>query len=67
MTPEEYNYAVFDMDREMPVIEAFAEFPIHPGDVGPSYPLEDLDTGETIELKELWRDGLLVIEFGSFT
>ena len=67
MTPEEYNYSVFEMDREQPVIEAFSEVPLHPGMRAPSFPLEDLDSGELMEMKELWRDGLVIIEFGSFT
>ncbi len=67
MTPEEYNYSVFVMDREMPVIEAFPEVPIPLGSRAPSFPLEDLDTGATVEMSELWRDSLVLIEFGSFT
>jgi len=67
VTPEEYNYSVFEMDREQPVIEAFSEVPLHPGMRAPSFPLEDLDSGELMEMKELWRDGLVIIEFGSFT
>ena len=67
MNREEYNYSVFDMEREQPVIEAFADNPIRPGTRAPSFPLEDLGTGETVEMKELWRDGLVLIEFGSFT
>lgn len=33
----------------------------------PSFALEDLATGETVEMKELWRSDITVIEFGSFT
>lgn len=67
MTPEEYNYATFDMDREAPVIEAFVDVTVRPGTRAPSFPLEDLDSGEPVEMRELWRDGLAIIEFGSFT
>ena len=67
MSSEEYNYSVFVMEREMPVIEAFADFPLHPGGRAPSFPLEDLESGDAVEMKELWREGLAVIEFGSFT
>lgn len=67
MTPEEYNYAAFDRDVENPVIDTFVDFPLRPGMRAPSFPLEDLDSGEATEMKELWRDGLVVIEFGSFT
>ena len=67
MSPEEYNYSVFDMDREQPIIDAFGEVTVRPGGRAPSYPLEDLENGATVEMKELWRDGLVIIEFGSFT
>ncbi len=67
MTPEEYNYSVFVMERELPVIQAFAENQIRPGTGAPSFALEDLDSGNTVEMKDLWRDGLVIIEFGSFT
>lgn len=67
MTPEEYNYAVFEMAREMPVIEAFADVPVRPGTHAPSFPLEDLASGERVEMRQLWRDGLVIVEFGSFT
>jgi len=67
VTLEEYNYSVFEMDREQPVIDAFATTPLHAGTRAPSFPLEDLGTGATVDMKELWRDGLLIIEFGSFT
>jgi len=67
VTPEEYNYSKFVMDREQPVIQAFPENSVRPGTRAPSFELEDLDSGDTVEMKELWRDGLVVIEFGSFT
>lgn len=67
MSPDEYNYSVFEMDREMPIIEAFGDVDIGPGGRAPSFALEDLDTGEAVEMSELWRDGLAIIEFGSFT
>jgi hypothetical protein len=67
VTPEEYNYSVFELDREQPGIDAFSEVPLHPGTRAPSFALEDLDSGGLVEMKELWRDGLVIIEFGSFT
>jgi hypothetical protein len=33
----------------------------------PSFALEELATGETIEMKDFWKKGVTVIEFGSFT
>jgi hypothetical protein len=67
MTREEYNYAVFDLDREQPVIDAMAHGPLHAGMRAPSFPLENLADGETVQMQDLWRDGLALIEFGSFT
>lgn len=67
MTPEEYNYSVFEMDREQPVIDAFSEVPLHPGMRAPSSSLENLVSGELVEMSGLWRHGLVIIEFGSFT
>lgn len=67
MAVEGYNYSDFDMDREAPVIEAFAQVPIRVGTRAPSYTLEDLATGEPVEMSELWRNSLVIIEFGSFT
>ncbi len=62
----DYNYAVFDMAKE----EApFAAFPTHlnAGARAPDAQLEDLNSGGEIALSALWRSGLAVIEFGSFT
>ncbi len=61
-----YNYPTFDMANEMAPFQSFPNN-LHPGQKAPSFPLEDLDTGASIEMSELWRSNLLVIEFGSFT
>ena len=58
----------------------YSKFVLHPGEFdefaqsapkvtmrAPSFPLEDLETGETVEMKELWKKGVALIEFGSFT
>lgn len=63
---EEYNYSVFDIQREQPYFEAFRG-QLHVGDRAPDYPLEDLATGETVSMRSLWKDGPAVFEFGSFT
>jgi len=44
-----------------------AHGPLHAGMRAPSFPLENLADGETVQMQELWRDGLALIEFGSFT
>ncbi len=33
----------------------------------PNFPLEDLTSGTIIEMKELWKTGMAVVEFGSFS
>lgn len=65
MSDDGYNYSVFEADPE-----EFLEFAQHAPKVtmrAPSFPLEDLATGATVEMKDLWKSGVAVIEFGSFT
>lgn len=65
MSEHDYNYDIFAVHAE--------EFTNFPGGTpqatsrAPSFPLEDLDTGETVEMKELWKGNVALIEFGSFT
>ncbi len=65
MSTEEYNYAVFK--SEAGKFEEFAALSPKATMRAPSFPLEDLNTGETVEMKALWKTGVTVIEFGSFT
>ena len=67
MSGHDYNYVHFDMEGEMPVFDAFPDQRPHVGEQAPSFPLEDLETGEAVEMKELWREGLTIMEWGSFT
>jgi hypothetical protein len=62
----EYNYVHFNMKSEMPKFGAFPAA-LHVGERAPDCPLEDLDTGRTVRLSELWANDLVVVEFGSFT
>ena len=62
----EYNYAEFDMPAEMPNFQNFPSA-LHVGERAPDFALEDLETGETVNLNDLWSDGPVVAEFGSFT
>ena len=62
----EYNYVHFDMIAERPKFDGFADI-LHVGQRAPDFPLEDLESGETVHLKELWSEGLVIAEFGSFT
>ena len=65
MDQAQYNYGEFVASPK-----EFLEFGEHAPKAtmrAPSFPLEDLATGETVEMKELWKTGIAVIEFGSFT
>lgn len=65
MSAEEYNYSEFVANPK-----EFADFAAHAPKVtmrAPSFPLEDLATGNIVHMGALWRDGVAVIEFGSFT
>jgi hypothetical protein len=61
----EYNYSEFVANPQ-----EFADFALHGPKVtmrAPSFPLEDLITGGTVQMSELWSSGPALIEFGSFT
>ena len=65
MTPSEYNYSEFVASQD-----EFNDFALHAPKVtmrAPSFPLEDLATGRTVEMCELWKSEIALIEFGSFT
>lgn len=65
MSDHDYNYSIFTGESE-----SFEDFAAHAPKVtsrAPSFPLENAVTGEAVEMKELWRSGVTVIEFGSFT
>jgi hypothetical protein len=67
MTTDDYNYAVFNLQRESGKFTEFQDHPLHAGRPAPDFPLEDLSTEATMHLKDLWTGALVVIEFGSFT
>ena len=65
MDQAQYNYGEFVASPD-----EFLEFAEHAPKAtmrAPSFPLEDLATGETVAMKDLWSTGAAVIEFGSFT
>ena len=65
MQSSQYNYSEFVANPE-----EFSEFALHAPKAtmrAPSFPLEDLATGETVQMSELWKTQVAVIEFGSFT
>lgn len=63
---KEYNYTEFVLSEEL---KPFAEFGSAPnaGAQAPDFPLENLETGETINTGDLWKRELVIMEFGSFT
>jgi hypothetical protein len=67
MTEHDYNYAVFDIKAEANKFTEFQDGPLHAGLRAPDFPVEDLATGATVRMNELWERGFAVIEFGSFT
>ena len=65
MSPSEYNYSVFVASPQ-----EFNDFAVHAPKVtmrAPSFPLEDLVTGKTVQMSELWKSEIALLEFGSFT
>ncbi len=61
----QYNYSEFVVSQE-----EFTDFAVHAPKAtmrAPSFPLEDLAAGSTVQMSELWSSGAAVIEFGSFT
>jgi hypothetical protein len=65
MTEESYNYSIFQGS-----LTEFQDFATHAPKVtmrAPSFALEDLATGEVVSMKELWKTGVALVEFGSFT
>ncbi len=65
MSATDYNYDVFTGGQE-----EFLDFATHAPKVtmrAPSFPVESLATSVPVEMKDLWKSGVTVIEFGSFT
>ena len=61
----EYNYGVFTGGAEE--FNAFATDAPKATMHAPSFPLDELASGETVEMKSLWQRGVTILEFGSFT
>lgn len=60
-----YNYSEFVASPE-----EFSDFAAHAPKAtmrAPSFPLEDLATGQAVEMSALWKSEIALIEFGSFT
>ena len=65
MNVEDYNYCTWNPGSES--FEDFASEAPQITNCAPSFPVEDLATGETVQLKDIWRKGVTIVEFGSFT
>ena len=59
-----YNYEAFK-GGESDFLAFRSKLPI--GSPAPDFPAVALDSGETVHLRDYWRDGDVVIEFGSLT
>jgi hypothetical protein len=63
----EYNYTSFPLDLDMGSFKAFRDGAPAPGESAPDGELTNAKTGERVKLSDLWKQGHLVIEFGSIT
>ena len=63
---DEYNFSHFDVARDEAAFAGFLDT-VHVGERAPNAAVEDLATGEMIELRSLWRRNMAIVEFGSFT
>jgi hypothetical protein len=61
-----YNATTFPVERD---VEDFANFPhiCNVGTTAPDTQLTELDSGETVSLRDITRNGLTILEFGSLT
>lgn len=65
MSSQGYNYSEF-----VASVEEFNDFAVHAPKAtmrAPSFALEELATGNPMQMSELWRSEIALIEFGSFT
>ncbi len=63
---DDYNYADFIMKREIPLFGVFRDR-MHVSDKAPDFELLRLDDAARVRLSDYWKDGPVLIEFGSFT
>ena len=62
----DYNYSTFDIKIENKPFGKFLNM-LHVGERALDFPLEDIETGDMVQMKDLWATGPVVIEFGSYT
>lgn len=63
---DDYNYGTFVMANEQPSFVQFRN-QLHVGERPPDAPIEDLETGQALALRSLWKRDVAILEFGSFT
>jgi hypothetical protein len=65
-TASDYNTPDFPVESD---VEDFARFPdiVKIGTTAPDTTLTDLDTGNPVQLRDLTRQGITILEFGSLT
>ena len=63
---EEYNYRTFPLTMSAEEFTDFPEF-LHVGRKAPDGELVDVATGKAVRLSDYWRNGPLMLEFGSIT
>lgn len=65
MGSQPYNYSEFVASPDE--FDDFAVYAPKATMRAPSFALEDLATGETVDMSALWKSEIALIEFGSFT
>ena len=67
MTAQEYNCEGFSAEGEAHLGKRFPDLVLHAGRPAPDFVFEDLETGQSVHLTDLWSGGLVILEFGSYT
>ena len=63
---EKYNYKIFPLTMSAEEFKDFPDF-LHVGQKAPDGELVDVATGQAVRLSDYWRNGPLIVEFGSIT
>lgn len=65
-TKDSYNSSEFPVESD---VEDFARFPdiVKVGSTAPDTELTDLDSGKLVSLRDVTREGITILEFGSLT
>jgi hypothetical protein len=64
---DDYNYRHFPpVGEKADKFERFYEAP-NVGTIAPDAALEDLESGAPVHLRDLWKTGAVLMEFGSYS